>query len=121
MGYDKYPETRVDGHNGDAWEGARAVAERIATLAQDEDHTLVIECYPGVQDEVFELVRDAFLPDTVILSDDIFFEGDELTERMQPHLTDDRVRGVMYYGRMEDFVDPVALEAIRAKVPSSKW
>ena len=119
MGYDKYPETRVDGHNEDAWEGVRAVAARFAALAQSTDHTLVVECYPGVGEEVLELVREAYCPDTVILSDEAFFEGDDLTERMRPHLTDDRVRGVMYYGRMEDFIDPVALEAMRAEVPRS--
>ena len=115
--YDRYPETRVVGHGGEAWEGPDAVAAELARLAQAKDHTLVVECYPGVGDEVLELVRGAFDPDTVIMSDDIFYDGDELTARMQPHLTDDRVRGVMCYGRMEDFVDPAALDAARAAVP----
>ena len=114
--YDKYPETRVAGHDGDAWEGADAVAAKLAELAKLCDHTLVVECYPGVGDEVLELVREAFEPDTVILSDDVFYDGDELTERMSPHLTDDRVRGVMYYGRLEDFIDPAALEAAKGQL-----
>lgn len=116
--YDKYPETRVVGHDGEAWEGAAAVTAEIAKLAQAEDHVLVVECYPGVGADVLELVRGAFRPDTVTLSDDIFYDGEELTARMQPHLTDDRVRGVMYYGRLEDFVNPAALEAARASVPT---
>ena len=115
--YDRHPETRVAGHDGDAWEGAEAVATKLAELSELEDHTLVVECYPGVDDEVLELVRSAFRPDTVILSDDVFYDGNELTARMQAHLTDDRVRGVMYYGRLEDFVDPGALEAARAQLP----
>lgn len=116
--YDKYPETRVVGHDGDAWEGGKAVAAKLAELSGLRDHTLVVECYPGVSDEVLELVRGAFEPDAVILSDDVFYDGDELTERMRPHLTDDRVRGVMYYGRLEDFVDPAALEVARVSVPA---
>lgn len=32
---------------------------------------------------------------------------------MASHLTDDRVRGVMYYGKMEDFVDDKKLEAMK--------
>ena len=115
--YDKFPETRVTGHEGEAWEGVDVVADKLGELARERDHTLVVECYPGVANEVFELVRGAFRPDTVILADDIFYDGDELTSRMQAHLTDDRVRGVMYYGRLEDFVDPAAFEAARAEVP----
>lgn len=114
--YDKYPETRVAGHDGDAWEGADAVAAKLAELAKLCDHTLVVECYPGVGNDVFEMVCEAFDPDTVILSDDVFYDGDELTERMSPHLTDDRVRGVMYYGRLEDFIDPAALEAAKGQL-----
>ena len=116
--YDKYPETRVMGHDGDVWEGAAAVAAKLGELAGERDHVLVVECYPGVGDEVFELVRKAFEPDTVILSDDAFYDGDELTSRMHPHLTEDRVRGVMYYGRLEDFTDPAALQVARASVPA---
>ncbi len=115
--YDKCPETRVTGHDGDAWAGAEAVAAKLAELSLLGDHTLVVECYPGVEGEVLDLVRAAFRPDTVILSDDVFYDGDELASRMQAHLTDDRVRGVMYYGRLEDFVDPAALEAAKAQLP----
>ena len=117
MNYDKYPETRIVGHEGEAWEGVGSVTAKLDELSHQENHVLVVECYPGVSDEVLELVRGAFKPNAVILSDDIFYDGDELTQRMQPHLTDDRVRGVMYYGRLEDFVDPVALAAARAAVP----
>ena len=117
--YDKYPETRVEGHDGDAWEGVAAVSAQLAKLTDDRDYTLVVECYPGVDSEILELVREAYQPDVEIVSDDIFYDGEEITARMQAHLTDDRVRGVMYYGRLEDFIDPVALEAARKKVPSS--
>lgn len=116
--YDKYPETRVEGHGGEAWEGVAAVVAQIARLSQARDCVLVVECYPGVKAEVLDLVRTAFAPDVVVMSDDIFYDGDELTARMQSNLTDDRVRGVMCYGRMEDFVDPEALGRVRALVPA---
>ena len=119
MSYDKYPETRIAWHDADAWEGKEAIMAKLSELSGQVNHILVVECYPGVSDEVLELTRSSFKADTVILSDDIFFDGDKLTERMQPHLTDDRVRGVMYYGRLEDFVDPAALEEAKAAIPSS--
>lgn len=117
MAYDRFPQTVVRGHDQDAWEGAGAVGGRLAALRHEHDHVLVVECYPGVSDEVLDLAREAFRPDTVIRSDDVFLDGDELTGRMRPHLTDDRVRGVMFYGRMEDFVDARALDAARAALP----
>ncbi len=115
LNYDRFPEIVVRGHDGEAWEGSCAVIEHLASLAT-RDCVFVVECYPGVDDGVLRMVREAFAPDVIVRSDDIFFEGDELTERMRAHLTDDRVRGVMYYGRLEDFVDERALEAARASV-----
>ncbi len=117
MRYDKFPKTIIVGHDGEAWEGTHAVAAELQRLASEQNHVLVVECYPGTSDELLELVRGAFDPSNVILSDKIFYDGDELTARMQPHLTNDRVRGVMYYGRLEDFVDPAALDAARKAVP----
>ena len=40
-----------------------------------------------------------------IKSEDIFYDSKILNDKMKSNLTDDRVRGVMYYGVMEDFVD----------------
>lgn len=114
MSYDRFPEVSICGYDDRAWEGAEAVRGELARLVRATSHTLVVECYPGVQDEVLKLVQEAFEPDVTICSDDIFYEGDELTARMQPHLTDDRVRGVMYYGRLEDFVSQPALAQAKA-------
>ena len=114
MSYDRFPEASICGYDDQAWEGAEAVRGELARLVQQANHTLVVECYPGVQDEVLKLVEEAFEPAVTICSDDIFYEGDELTARMQPHLTDDRVRGVMYYGRLEDFVSQPALAQAKA-------
>ncbi len=116
MSYDRFPQTVIAGHDHEAWEGVQAVSTKLGELSLLTNHTLVVECYPGVHEEVFELVREAFRPDVVIRSDDVFYDGDELTERMRPHLTDDRVRGVMYYGRLEDFVNPQALVAAQTSV-----
>ena len=72
MNYDKYPETRIVGHEGEAWEGVGSVTAKLDELSHQENHVLVVECYPGVSDEVLELVRGAFKPNAVILSDGIF-------------------------------------------------
>ncbi len=117
MSYDRFPQTVVSGHDGEVWEGCGALHARFAEMAKVGDLTLVVECYPGVSDEDLELVQEAFRPDVTIRSDEVFYAGAEMDRRMRPFLTDDRVRGVMCYGRMEDFVNPEALRAARAAVP----
>lgn len=42
----------------------------------------------------------------MIKSEDVFHEKDELNKMMNPF---DRVRGVMYYGKMDDFIDDIKL------------
>lgn len=115
--YQKYPETVIRGAYGPIY-SENTIREFFAALGERENHVLVVECYPGVDEEIRRLVQDYFRPDIMIDSEDIFFDGEKLTEMMAPHLTKDRVRGVMYYGRMEDFVDGLALERVRAQIPS---
>ena len=115
--YQKYPETVIHGAHGRIY-SENTIREFFAALGERENHVLVVECYPGVDEEIRRLVQDYFRPDIMIDSEDIFFDGEKLTEMMAPHLTEDRVRGVMYYGRMEDFVDGLALERVRAQIPS---
>ena len=111
--YDLAPTTVISGHDGEAYAGTRDVRVALAQAAGNAQ-VLAVECYPGVDEEVFELTRAAFDPDMVLRGEDAFFGSEELTARMQAHLTDDRVRGVMYYGPMEDFVDAPELARLQA-------
>ena len=45
----------------------------------------------------------------MIKSEDVFYEKDELNKMMKPFLTENRVRGVMYYRKMDDFIDDIKL------------
>ncbi|MCB5654455.1 mannose-6-phosphate isomerase, partial [[Ruminococcus] gnavus] len=59
-------------------------------------------------------------PAHVILSEDIFYDGKKLTEMMQVNLTEDRVRGVMYYGTIRDYVDEAKLAKIQKFVKNKE-
>lgn len=108
-GYDRYPETTVDGFDDSAWNGWEQIG-RVLKTAMEGRWVLVADCYPGVNEqELSENLIRALKPDVVIRSEDIFFDGERLTEIMQPFLTDDRVRGKMYHGTVSDFVDPERL------------
>lgn len=45
----------------------------------------------------------------MIKSEDVFYEKDEFNKMMKPFLTENRVRGVIYYGKMDDFIDDIKL------------
>ena len=80
---------------------------------------LSVDCYPGVNDkEVLENLRCAF--GQIIDMKDIFYDGEKITELIKNHLTEDRVRGVMYYGDILDFVDEEKLREARAIAESGK-
>ena len=114
--YDKYPETIIKTDKKEAFEGIEFL-DFFRSLSTKKNHILVVECYPGVDDEILSLVKNQYKPDVLINSEDIFWDGDTLTKMMASHLTDDRVRGVMYYGRMEDFIDQDALIGIQNSIP----
>lgn len=110
MNYNKFPETKIVGYDHQAYDQTKIIPE----LRRHQDKKMiVVECYPGVENEALELMKEAFQPERVVLSQDIFYENERLNFLMAPYLTDDRVRGTMCYGKMEDFVDPEKLEAVQ--------
>lgn len=111
MNYDKFPETKIIGYDQDVFDGRQAVIQKLSTLSHC--HCIVVDCYMGVDDDVLEWVQEAYDPDIVIRSEDIFYDKDILNQMMEPHLTQDRVRGVMFYGKMQDFVDTKKLSALQ--------
>jgi mannose-6-phosphate isomerase class I len=112
--YDKFPETSVVGCK--AFQGYKDIIDQFKST-----RVLTVDCYPGVNDdEVFEMLRKYFSPELIIKTEDIFYPGDQLVELMQPFLTDDRVRGIMYHGEVKDFIDHAKLKEARKKLEVSK-
>ena len=110
--YDKCPETSVEGFDTEAFSGWRDI---VRQLNKKVENALVVDCYPGVFDEeLFPHLRECADFDLIIRMDDIFYDGDRITEMMKPFLTDDRVRGIYYYGTVTDFIDREKLkEAVK--------
>lgn len=111
MNYDKFPEIKISGYDNSVYDNNEEIYYEL--LKYQHVKCLVVDCYPGVDEEVFELINKIYQPETVIRSEDIFYDKDILNQKMQPNLTDDRVRGVMYYGVMEDFIDQNKLLKIK--------
>ena len=105
--YDREPETCVQGFDDVAW-GTRE--EIVDALRSPEVGRLVAaECYPGVTDEVESILSEALLPDLVIHAEETYLDSKTVQTILAPHATDDRVRGVMYYGTLRDLVDGARL------------
>lgn len=119
MSYDKYPETRIHGFDESVFNGQKAISKELNKFSELNNFCLTVECYPGVDDEILDMIHMAYNPQVVINSEDIFYDRVKLNEMMEHHLTDDRVRGVMYYGKMEDFVDQSKLNELK-KVAESE-
>lgn len=93
--YNKYPETAVDGFDNEAFSGWDEIGRTLAS-AYSKSNILTVDCYPGTDDtEILDNLIPLLKPDLVIKTEDIFFDGDKLTELMKFNLTDDRVRGIM--------------------------
>ena len=118
--YDKYPETLVLEYDHEAfagWANINASLNRIMT----DKKVLTVDCYPGVDnDEVLgNLIRE-FKPQRIIDTEDIFYDGEKITDLMKNNLTHDRVRGIMYYGSILDFIDETKLSEAKHLAASSK-
>ena len=49
----------------------------LENLGQEENYCLTVDCYPGVDDEILDLIKEIYKPDFVIKSEDVFYENDE--------------------------------------------
>ena len=118
--YDRFPQHSVSGFDEEAWRGWEKITQAIRERTR-EQKTLIADCYPGVNDdEILPMLQEAFQPETTILTEDLFYDSDTLTEMMKPNLTDDRVRGIMYFGRVQDFIDPQKLKTARDEAAAGR-
>ncbi|MGL5042937.1 MAG: class I mannose-6-phosphate isomerase [Culicoidibacterales bacterium] len=107
--YNKFPVINVEGFDEQYDSGYEQITKKI--LANPNNKIIVVDCYIGVNDEeVLQELIAKIKPDTVIHTDDIFYNGATLNRLLAGHITEDRVRGVMYYGKLTDFVNQKSLE-----------
>lgn len=80
---------------------------------------IVVETYPGVNEEILESFKGLGF-DRVIETKDLFISEDRMNQQLQSILTDDRVRGKMYFGEILDFIDPQRLQQVKESISSSE-
>ena len=99
--YDRFPTNIV---NGD-YPSFNGYKEILNEIKNNKTRIICVETYPGVDDkEVLNNFVNELKPDKVVLSIDMFLDEDDLTKKMYPNLTDDRVRGKMFYGTVDEYI-----------------
>ena len=102
--YDRFPHISI---NTDQ-KVIRGYGDILSVLSKEIEQgkqKIAVETYPGVRDD--ELIRQFEKLDTALFLDmkDIFLTEAEMTAKMEPWLTDDRVFGKMFFGNVQDFFD----------------
>jgi len=108
--YDKFPKTTIKNYDNHSYRGYHNIIKKLQERIE-KNTVIVVDCYPGVDtEEVLTALKTGLKPQNCINSEDFFYSGEKITTMLLPHLTDDRVRGVMYYGKLTDFVDQSILK-----------
>lgn len=99
-----------------------AISRRAAALRDAGRPRVVVTCetYPGVRDDEVLGQLGSLRPDVLVDTRELFPEPAELTRRMAPFLTDDRVFGRMCACDLEEFMDADALASARELVRSAR-
>ena len=118
--YDNSPYIKINGYDNDAYSGYAQIDKKIKESLGNKK-IVVVDWDLGINDrELLNVLIKKLTPAHVILSEDIFYDGKKLTEMMQVNLTEDRVRGVMYYGTIRDYVDEAKLAKIQKFVKNKE-
>ncbi|MFV0381832.1 MAG: class I mannose-6-phosphate isomerase [Breznakia sp.] len=116
--YDKHPTTKVD--NYDAICGYENIIKELKEKITKEKFVMAVDTYPGVDDAEVLSQLQALKPELMISMIDIFKDGVTISEQMKYHLTDDRVFGRMYYGKLIDFIDEDKLQDAKEKIAKAE-
>ncbi|ROR22162.1 mannose-6-phosphate isomerase class I [Mobilisporobacter senegalensis] len=115
--YNKHPKTVIKGYENSCILGYKDI---LKTLCANDIKVLVIDTYPGVNDEEVIMQLETLNPSLFINMKDIFKSEEVITEQLKYHLTDDRVFGKMYFGEIMDFIDEDRLQEAKTMVAQNE-
>ncbi|AJZ88131.1 class I mannose-6-phosphate isomerase [Cedecea neteri] len=116
--YNKFPEVRVAGYAGHAWQGWESIARKVkSTFSQSGKTVLVIDCYPGVRlDELRQRFIDELCPARTINVEEARHSEQHLHDLLAGNLTDDRVFGVLSCHQLIEFFDTEKLAQMQHEI-----
>ena len=118
--YEKYPEIKITGFEREVFDGYGEIIEELKSKIRKTPFVLVVDCYPGVDDEEVLEALSRLKPDRLVQTAEVFKEERTIREQLKYQLTDDRVFGKMYAGEILDFMDMEKLSEARKEVAEAK-
>jgi len=104
--YNKHPFVEVKGFHNHAKEGYEAIVTELKPKFETKkDFILVIDTYPGVDyDEVVKGLGELSF-NKVIYADDMYINGNDISNKIKDDLTNDRVFGRMTTKSLNELID----------------
>ena len=117
----KHPSTKVKGYDNEAFQSYEQIGKELAKAKTGKKTVIVVDCYVAVdQHEIIEGLTPYLQPDTILRSDDIFYDEDKVYELLKHNITDDRVYGIAYHGQWRDLVDEERLKKAQEEVKNAQ-
>jgi len=111
--YEKFPTVIINGYKDQAFQGYENIVSKLCQEMNGKK-SIVIDCYPGVR--IDEIINQLILPmgiDNIFHFDDVYIKGEEITEKINRHLTKDRVFGILSNHRLKEFINQDALDLLK--------
>ena len=118
-GYNKHPSIHIENSDGKVFRGDEDILRCLREELSGEQWTLIVETYPGVNEDRMHRMLEKLHPDRILSARDILRDAEALKARLDCILTQDRVFGRMYSGELMDFADPEKVKGLRKQVAGS--
>lgn len=115
--YRQFPTIRINGHDCSTASDPDSIRSQIFQSCRERRKTiLVVECYPGINQEELLAMLTLLGLSQIIHSDDLAFSPEEIDAQIDRDLTNDPVFGIMTTRRLEEFFSTEKLEEARCQL-----
>ena len=114
--YDRKPCTAVTNHSGDVIVGNKGLADLIGSQINQGNKVFVFDLYPGVDQESLCSLLEGLQPKLIFKTDTCKLSEEELHQKFEQNITEDRVFGYMVDGKLESGFDQDKMAEARARI-----
>ncbi len=118
--YDKFPNVKVSGLEGDCWSGWPDIFEKIrleGSRRRKATNLIALETYPGTNDaEILNAIKQHLRPDGIFEVKNAYLTEAEIDRLTFPDVTNDRIFGYVTRLRIGNFFDEKKLAAMRQQL-----
>lgn len=116
----RFPSIKIDGYDNAVVTDCNSICSQISMLCTKNIKTvIVVECYPGIDQNKLRMLFSELKINTFIYSDDLALPPAEIDAQVKRELTNDPVFGIMTTYRLEEFYPIENLEKARCKIDNT--